>query len=513
MKGRRAVTPAAAAERLAKLLEEGARFHRRGQFDRALVNYAEVIRHAPGHAKAHHLLGLALLGRKKPGDVDSSIQFLSRAVSLDDRQAAFYNDLGNAYWSKRRIEEALSAFLSAVELDPDFVQPHFNLGNCYWLLGRYAEALAEYRRTIELNPGWAQAHYMMGNCLLYLGYTRDSLAPYDKAIEKRQDFTDAYVGKATALLKLGRWRESWPYFARRVDYPELAVFRSSTRPVWRGEFMPESTLLVYGEQGIGDVIQFVRFLPQARARVGRLILVCDARLHNLFDKLDCIDQLVDKGQALEELDSIEFDHRVLLMSLAEIFDVAVDDVPANVPYLEADPALVDVWRQRLDPQTFNVGLVWAGNPAQKDDRFRSCPLSVFAPLGGVAHIKLYSLQTDAARAQIQESNAPPLVDLGDHLTGFHETAAAITALDLVVSVDTAVAHLAGALGRPVWNLLWYGHCWRYLENRETTPWYPSMRLFRQRTTGDWESVITQVADQLSGAALRAANGPEPGDST
>lgn len=447
-----------------------------------------------------------MLGRRQTGDHDLAIRCLLRAISLDDRQAAFHNDLGSAYWSRRRIEEAVSAFLSSMELDPNFVQPNFNLGNCYWFQGRYSEALEAYRRAIDLDPGWAQAHYMIGNCLLYLGRSVDSLAAYDRAIEERKDFTDAHVGKANALLRLGRWTEGWTYFRERINYPELAVFRSSKRPSWRGEDLPQGSLLVYGEQGIGDVIQFVRFLPLLKARVGRVILACDAGLHSLLGDLSCIDELVGKSPALEDLDSIEFDRRVLLMGLPEICKTTVDTVPRNVPYLNVDPAMVDAWRRQLNPKTFNVGLVWAGNPAQKDDRHRSCPLSALSILGELPDVTLYSLQKDEAQAQIHDPAAPRIVDLGDGLTDFKETAAAISALDLLVSVDTAAAHLAGALGKPVWNLLWYAHCWRYLEERETTPWYPTMRLFRQPVLGDWESVVARVFSELAQTASRARAG-------
>lgn len=506
IEARRPAARPVSGEQIAELLEKGARSHRRGDFNRALVCYRRVMRHAPDHAKAHHLAGLALLGRKKTGDLDLSIGCLVRAIELDDRQAAFYNDLGSAYWNKRRIDEALSAFLKSIELDPGFVQPNFNLGNCYWLLARYAEALEAYQRTVELDDNWAQAHYMIANCLLYLGRTDDALLPYDKAIEKRREFTDAHVGKAMALLKLGRWKEGWRHFQTRIHYPELSGFKSSTRPLWRGEDIRHESLLVYGEQGIGDVIQFVRFLPQVRARVGRLILACDARLHSLFRPLEYIDHLVDKDEVLDNVDQVKFDRRVLLMSLPALFSTTVDSIPGEVPYLEVDPALVGDWRRHLDARTFNVGLVWAGNPAQKDDRFRSCPLSCFSMMADVPNVTLYSLQTDEAREQILESNGPPLVDLANELTDFRSTAAAISALDLLVSVDTAAAHLAGALGRPVWNLLWYAHCWRYLEGRDTTPWYPTMRLFRQDTMGDWEQVVARVVQQLEEASSEHVQG-------
>jgi tetratricopeptide (TPR) repeat protein len=491
-------------DRFSGLLKTGTDLHQRARFSRAMVLYRRVLRAEPDHVKAHHLMSLALLGRKNAGDTEQAIRHLLHAVSLNDRSAALYNDLGNAYWNKNLVDDAMKAFLRAAELKPDFVQPRFNLGNCFWLLGRYQDALRAFSEVTMLDQNWAKAHYMIGNCLLYLDRAREAIEPYNAAVKLKDNFIDAYMGKAAALLKIGQWQEGWQCFQKREEHPKLSGFMQSRRPVWCGETLTDGTLLVYGEQGIGDVIQFIRFIPEARRRVKYLKLACDSRLHALFRGLRFIDELIDKDDCLADIDSIELDRRVLLMSLARIFDVTVDGVPNHIPYIHPDPVLVEKWRCRLDSNTFNVGLVWAGNPAQKDDHYRSCPLTALSALADISNTTLYSLQTDEARAQLGEVDAPPLIDLGDGLTDFNETAGLIAALDLLISVDTATAHLAGALGRPVWNLLWSAHCWRYLEDRDTTPWYPTMRLFRQTRMGDWQSVVSRVTEELARVAASAS---------
>jgi tetratricopeptide (TPR) repeat protein len=499
-------------DRIARLLESGVRLHHRRDYGRALEAYRAAIVLEPGNAKAHHLSGLALLARNDHGDVESGIACLERSVLLDSRQAAYHNDLGSAYWQRRRVIDARNAFEQAVRLDPKLVQANFNLGNCHWILGSFDNALECYQHTAELNADWVQAHYMRANCLLYLGRTEESIVHYDRAIAMRPGMTDAHLGRAHALLRLGRWQEGWDSFERRIERPEFAAFRASARPQWNGEGIPGGTLLVYAEQGIGDAIQFVRLLPLIRARVGRLVMVCDRHLHSLFGRMSCIDRLIDKSTVREGLDHLHFDARVALMSLARILGLRPEDVPCSIPYLRADPGKVRSWRREIAAGRLRVGLVWAGNPDHKDDAFRSCRLAEWAPMFSVPGVAFYSLQMGIARDELSAVDGTAVVDLSDDLVDFDETAAVVSALDLVVSVDTATAHLAGALGKPVWNLLWFSHCWRYLEGRETTAWYPTMRLFRQDAIGDWAGVIERVVRELGQTASRATRAAAAGDS-
>lgn len=476
------------------------KLHRQGRFDQALERYTVILSNSRDDHRVLHLTGQAYLGRRLPGDLEIAIGYLRRAVLLDDTVAAYHNDLGSALWNRRELEAASRSFHRALELNPRFVEACFNLGNCYWLLGQLKSALDQYRLTATLDNNWMQAHYMQANCLYALGRPADALGCYDLVLSHPQLGNDARFGKAAALLKLGRWREGWPLFDARLVTKSLRVYQNSVRPEWRGEHEPNCTLLVYAEQGVGDLLMYARFLPMARSRVGKLLLVCDPAVHGVFARVACVDGLIDKSDVDQDLDRVEFDKRIAVMSLTRIFGIEVNSIPADFSFLKCDQTRVENWRSRLAGDSLNVGLAWAGNPAQKDDVFRSCPARVYSEFSGIVGVKFYSLQKGKAREQIGEIGIPGLIDAADELGDFDATASLISALDLVITVDTAVAHLAGSLDRPVWTLLWPGHCWRYLTGHGDTSWYPSMRLFLQPSHGDWVSVISEVREELESMA-------------
>ncbi len=477
-------------------LEAAILFHKEGHFNQALDLYNEIIDSFPNHVGALHLAGQALLGRHDEGDLDSAINLFHRAIALDDRHADCHNDLGTALWNKHDIDTASMAFLRALELKPDFVQANFNLGNCYWLNGEVEQALQSYKRTVSLDDDWAQAWYMMANCLLTLGRTESALSCYNRVIDNPKICADASYGKSVALLKLGKWHEGWRLYERRIDTPALSAFRNSRRPQWNGERDEKCILMVYGEQGLGDLLMYARFLNEVRQRVKHIILVCDRSLHRLLESLETGIELVDKDAISGNLDQLHFHKKIAIMSLTRVLQITPDSIPNKLPYLNPDEISVRRWKDRLGSEKFNVGIVWSGNPEQKDDRFRSCPLDDFGILADVDGVQFYSIQKRESAEALDINAFPDLIDVMNEIEDFADTAALITAMDLVICVDTAVSHLAGALGKPVWNLLWVGHCWRYFENRDDSPWYPSMRLFKQTALGDWESVIRSVKIEL-----------------
>lgn len=477
-------------------LEHALVLHRAGQFDSALKTYLEILKADPEHADSNHLAGLTLLARRKPGDLQLSLDYLTKAIKIDDSQCTFYNDLGNAYWNLGRIDEAIVAFSSAIKLDPNFVQPRFNLANCYWFKGQFRLAHQAYADTLLVNKDWAQARYMLANCEYTLGNSKTAISIYRDLIAMRPDFIDAQLGLAYALLRTGQWQEGWRYFESRLLFSEFALYQSSKLPQWDGGDIHGKSLLVFAEQGIGDTLQFARYLTLVRAKVGRLGLTCDRRLHSLFGSQHGIDELLDRDASAVQSHDGKYDYRISLMSLPNLFQ-STGDMTWNMPYYKSEKIKRKSWNNRIGSEKLNVGLVWAGNPSQKDDKFRSCKLKQLLPLMQLAHVQFYSLQVGKARDQIQETGCTSLIDIAGELTTFVDTAAVIDELDLVISVDTAVAHLAGALNKPVWTMLWYSHCWRYLESRIDSPWYPTMRLFRQKEIGEWSYVVNQIAAALS----------------
>ena len=478
-------------------LKQALNFHHAGDLDSALTNYLKILKIDPEHADGNHLAGLALLARKNPGDLNRSLEYLLSAIHKDNGQSTFYNDLGNAYWNLGRINEASEAFTQAIKLDCEFVQPRFNLANCYWSQGQFKQALQAYADTLMVNKEWDQARYMLGNCEYTLGNSNAAISIFRDVILRRPDYVDAQLGLAYALLRIGQWREGWHYFESRLQFSEFAQYHKSTLPQWDGSDIQEKSLVVFAEQGIGDALHFVRYLSQVRPKVGQVVLVCDCTLHKLFSRNNEINNLLDRNMIKIKSIDEEYDYRVSMMSLPNLFQTK-KSMSWEVPYLESDKRKSKAWESRIRSDKFNVGLVWAGNPSQKDDKFRSCKLVHLLPLIELSQVQFYSLQVGNARDQIKDIGHSSLIDIADDLNSFDDTAAVIDVLDLVISVDTAVSHLAGALGKPVWTMLWYSHCWRYLETRTDSPWYPSMRLFRQREFGDWAHVVEEIVTALMG---------------
>jgi hypothetical protein len=300
------------------------------------------------------------------------------------------------------------------------------------------------------------------------------------------------------LLLEGNFAQGWPEYDWRRWHKDVA--RPFPQPLWDGSPLKGRTLLLHAEQGLGDTLQFIRYSARVPRDGGRVVLECQPALLPLLRGLPGLDQVLPLGAALPP-----FDVQAPLPSLPGLFGTTADSIPAEVPYLRADPERVGQWRRELGPgDGFTVGIAWQGNPKNKGDRRRSVALSRFVPLAEVPGVRLCSLQVGAGTEQLAGADFP-LLDLGSRLTDFVDTAAAVSCLDLVVCVDTALAHLAGALGKPVWLAVASAPDWRWLLGRPDSPWYPTLRLFRQPSPGDWQSVFAQLA-----AALRQRSSPEGG---
>ena len=454
--------------------------HNRGQHAEAEALCRKLLPEGRPDARLHFLLGMILhrLGRDT-----EAIEPLRHAARLTPRDAAVFNSLGCVFHSLKDYSRAVENFQQAVALKPNQADLHYSLGNACFPLGEIEAAAAAFRRSVELNPQDAQSWNNLGKTLKELNRLDESLAAYEQALAIQPDYVLAHYGYALSLLASG----NLPAGFREYEWRPQRMPREFPQPKWRGESLSGRTLFLHAEQGFGDAILTVRYLPQLRERGARVILECRPELKSLFTFSKCADVVIAYGETIPP-----FDCWTSLISVAGILGVTLETIPNRVPYLTAPPG------EKLPVDNPKIGLVWAGNPGHNDDAQRSLRLSELTPLLHTPGKDFYSLQVPVPeRDQLVLSTFRDLVNLGGHLKDFSDTAAAIAELDLVIAVDTAAAHLAGAMGKPVWLLLQHSPDWRwFLQCGEKTPWYPTLRLFRQAHRGQWTPVVTQVAEEL-----------------
>lgn len=520
---------ASAAERIRARLAEAVAAHRRGRLDVAEAIYRDILRKAADHSDALHLLGLVA---HQKGNQAEAIRLIGRALRLNPANAAYANSLGLALLAQGRADEAEDAFARALGLDPALAEAHNNLGNARMARDNVAGAAAAYRRAIAIREDHAEAHanlaaalrkagdlaaaraaaeralairpdYVGALCTLGLirheqGEYEAALGVYDRALALDPSHATTRANRATLLLLLGLMEEGWREYEWRWRAQGFTTAaREFGKPPWDGSDLAGRTILIHAEQGLGSAIQFVRYVPLVAARGGKVILECQPPLARLFASLvgRGAEAIVGKGEPLPE-----FAVHAPLMSLPRLFGTTLTTIPNTVPYLSVEEQLRALWRERLaylpEPR---VGLAWAGNPNHANDRNRSLPARLLAPLLARPGLSFIDLQVGAAASERADLPEGALASPGE-LRDFADTAAIIAELDLVISVDTAVAHLAGALAKPVWILLPFVGEWRWLEERTDTPWYPTMRLFRQQRPGDWEGVIGAVGEALPARA-------------
>lgn len=477
-----------------------------GQVEEAVRCFEKALQINPGLAAAWTNLSDTLL---RTGRLDEAIACGQRAVAAQPDLAEAHSNLGNALRDKGRWEEAVQHFFQALAIDPRFVEAHNNLAHTYIEMERWDDAIASDDRALALQPGFAKAWLNRGTACMGKGEVAEAEQAYRRAIACQHDYANAHWNLSIALLLRGQYEEGWREFEwrRRASVRNVlgGLLQELDTPPWDGTPIENETLLVYAEQGVGDTIQFVRYLPlvQAHSRARRVIFLCPLSLADLFAQSSEWNAEIIAPGAGREQRTLDIEQHIALLSLPLALHQFAP-LPAAIPYLRADPAKRAVWRTRLgsSPRT-KVGLVWKGNPQHVDDRRRSIDPRLLSPLLQVADVDWYSLQVAAAPTESTSTSRPPegLIDFTGHLTDFAETAAFMEELDLIISVDTATAHLAGALGRPVWTLLPFAPDWRWGLESESTPWYSTMRLFRQKSAGDWEEVIQRVAEKLS--AFRA----------
>lgn len=437
----------------------------------------------PQDAQLHFLMGMVL---HKMDKNEEAVGYLSLAAQYQPQSARIFSGLGCVYKCLKDYTRAATAFKRARQLEPKSGAIDYNLGNTCYKLGQVAQAEALFRSAVEKDPRDSASWNNLGKCLKELNRLDESIETYDRALEIAPEHALARYGRAISLLTAGRLPQGFKDYEGRFH---LVTPRHFPQPKWTGDPAPGQTLLLYAEQGFGDAIQMVRFLPAVRERLGHVILECRPELQTLFQYSKCADIVVPYGAEIPR-----FDCRLSLISLPHILGIDLANLPNRTPYLQA-PRCAGL--PPAPPGRLKVGLAWAGNPDHHQDAARSIRLKQLAPILNLPGISFYSLQKPIPavdRPCLQ--TLPAAFYLNLNLANFLQTASIISQMDLVITVDTAIAHLAGALGKPVWILLQHSPDWRWLLDRSDSPWYPTARLFRQEERNEWAAPILQVADAL-----------------
>ena len=478
------------------MFQTGWQAHRQGRLDEAASAYEQVLRLEPRHFAALHMLGVVWRQR---GDSPRAAELIARAIDVNPKVAAAYINLGNALQDLGRPREALMHFDKALAMQPGMAEIHLNRGNALSDLYRYAEAVSAYDAALRLNPGLAEAHSYRAKALHELGRLEEALAGHDAALALRPDFGDAWFSKAETQLLLGDLKNGWDsYEWRKRKAGRPAANRVYPQPLLMSPAGLEGkTVLVHWEQGLGDALQGARYLRLLEEAGARVLFAPQPQLRTLMGGLDGAVSIVEADDPAQA-----FDLHVPLLSLPRIFASTLETIPARIPYLRAPAGHVARWRERIGSHGFKIGICWQGNPAYKlDAARRSFPLCLFEGLSRLDGVRLISVHKGVGESQMLtlpdgmrvETPGP---DFAAGPDGFLDTAAVISVMDLVITSDTVIPHLAGAMGAPVWTALAKIPDWRWLLERSDSPWYPTMRLFRQKQFGDWAGVMGEIEAAL-----------------
>lgn len=475
-----------------------------GNHKEAEAAYRRCLEVQPENVDAMVNLGYVLGEQNKS---DEAIACYKRARQIAPGVPEIHHNLANMLRELKRYDEALPSYNEAIRLRPEYAKAYVNKGVALASSGSVPDAIICLRKAIEIQPGYAEAHNTLGHALSAMGYITAAIAEFDRAIQLKPDYPDPYWNRSLLWLLLGDFERGWPAVEWRWKCKHTPQLPPFPFPRWDGHSsLAGKTMLLHAEQGLGDTLHFVRYAPMFKAKGARVIVQCQGVLIPILSTCQGIDELIAWGQPTPTCD-----YWLPMMSLPGAMKTTLKTIPDKIPYLKADPSLVDHWRKELSHITgFRVGIAWQGSTRHPWDRYRSAPLKLFEQLGRIPGVKLISLQKGTGTEQLLEwpSDIPiiRLSDQIDHGGAFTDTSAILKNLDLVVVIDTAIAHLAGALGVPVWMVIHRTPDWRWMLDRDDTPWYPSMRLFRQQAIDAWGPVFNQIAELLKekAAAKRQA---------
>lgn len=517
---------------LSDLEQQAFSLHRLGKLEEAKQVYLQILSHVPQHTNTLAMLGVVF---QQQGDLEQAIAYITQAIALNPLIPEWHNNLGNMYEASQRFDDALASYDQAIALRPQYEEAYFNRGLTLQALKRWEEALAHYDHTIALNPRYAKAyaergialhalnrleeaiqsydyaialdsryakaHANRGNALKEVKRFSEALASYDHAIAHEPDNHDSLNNKALLLLLLGRYAEGWPLYEHRKYLAEsIRQFPQLSKPLWQGEDIQGKTIVVYHEQGLGDTLQFCRYIPLLARLGAQVVLGAPHALRPLLRTSLQNDCTFLEGNGILPA---HYDYHCPLLSLPLIFQTRAETIPAQTPYLCADWRKSIAWKQHLSKENtttpYRIGLAWSGSTTHANDHNRSLQLAQLQPLmAWVSHgVEFHCLQKEIRSCDVDTLNAwKPIQQHQVRLHDFSDTAALIEHMDVVITVDTSIAHLAGAMGKTTFILLPHIPDWRWLLDRSDSPWYPTARLFRQPVHGDWDSVIQTLSSVL-----------------
>ena len=470
-------------------------------WEEATVHLRKTIALEPQHKRAHFNLAAIY---EKLNKHESAISEYQNAVAIDPQSFEAYHHLGIAFRQLEKLEEAIDAYRKAVALQPKNIHLLMELANALNIANHNHEALEIYEKILEINPNVISALYNFGFTLKKIGNLERALDVYDHVLAKKADYAPARFRRSTICLALGDFEQGWQeYEWRWKAYSQDA--KKFNLPLWEGEDLTNRTLLVFAEQGLGDTIQFVRYLQLLKEKYSPIQIILESQdpLVTLLEIQPYIDRVTSRHEQPPPCD-----YQIPLMSLPRIMQTTLETIPGNTPYIAAAPHLIEFWRKRLAADTnFKIGICWQGNAQYSTQSLRhavaakSIPLKLFAPLCDLEGVSVYSLQRIDGTEQISDCGFTDKLlvfdKTFDQLHGrFMDSAAVIKNLDLVISVDTGVCHLAGALNTQTWVLLPFPADWRWLQNYTDSPWYPTVRLFGQKDSEQWEPVMNRVVCEV-----------------
>jgi len=478
-----------------QLLQKGLVLHQQGNLNGALKLYEQILKLQPNHFDALQLLG-TIAGQTK--NYQQSLDLISKALAINPNHVIGHYNLGQALQELKRFEEALICYSQAITIKPDYAEAYSNRGSVLHELMRFNEALTNFYKAIQINPGLsAKTYNNIGLSLLQLRRLDEAIASYQKAITIQPDYVQAHWNLSLAHLLSGNFKDGWLGYEFRWKNEEIKaiiVTRSFTQPLWLGaEPLKNKTILLYSEQGFGDTIQFCRYVPLVASLGAKVILEVQSPLVKLIAGLEGVNQIISTGDNLPD-----FDYQCPLLSLPLAFKTELQTIPKFSRYIKSDQDKLARWQLQLGKKTTpRIGIVWSGSLTHSNDHNRSLTLSQLLSYlpSNYEYISLQKEIRDIDQDTLTEHNE--IKHFGNILQDFTDTAALCELMDIVLSVDTSVAHLAGALGVPTWVLLPYNPDWRWLLNRADSPWYPSMRLYRQPAIDDWNSVFDKIKSDLA----------------